>query len=153
MANTCTQIHIQAVFAGQNRQSLIGKKWEDQLYKYTAGMVQNNGHKMLQINGMPDQIHLLFGVRPVQGLSDLMKQVKQDSPGWINQKRLAGGLFSWQAGYGAFPYSRPQLPRVIKYIQNQEQHHKKKSFIEEYREFLDNYEVDYDERCMFDPVP
>ena len=96
MANTYTQIHIQAVFAVQNRQSLIADVWKDDLYKYITGIVQNSGHKLLQINGMPDHIHLLFGMRPVQALSDLMKHIKQDSSKWVNQNKLAPGKFAWQ---------------------------------------------------------
>lgn len=152
MANTYTQIHIQAVFAVQNRQNLIGDEWKDDLYKYITGIIQKNKHKVLQINGMPDHIHLLFGMRPVQSLSDLMQQVKQDSSKWINQQGLVNGKFSWQSGYGAFSYSRSQLPAVITYIQNQEQHHKKKTFREEYLEFLDKYDVNYDKRYIFNPI-
>lgn len=152
MANTYTQIHIQAVFAVQNRRSLIHDAWKDDLYKYITGIVQNNGHKMLQINGMPDHIHLLFGMRPVQALSDLMQQVKQDSSGWINQKNFIDGRFSWQAGYGAFSYSRSQLPRVIRYIRNQEKHHAQKSFGEEYLELLKMHQVDFNERYVFKPI-
>jgi len=152
MANTYTQIHIQTVFAVQNRQSLIRDEWKDDLYKYITAIIQNNDHKLLQINGMPDHIHILFGLRPVQSLSDLMKQVKQDSSKWINQNRLASGKFSWQEGYGAFSYSKSQLPRVIKYIQNQEEHHRKHSFREEYLALLDTHGVDYDERYIFKPI-
>lgn len=152
MANTYTQIHIQTVFAVQNRQSLIGDKWKDDLYKYITAIIQNNDHKILQINGMPDHIHILFGLRPVQSLSDLMKQVKQDSSKWINQNNLAGGKFSWQEGYGAFSYSKSQLPRVIKYIQNQQEHHRKQTFREEYLALLKTHGVDYDERYIFKPI-
>src|SRR6056297_2530888 len=98
MANTYTQIHIQAVFAVRNRQSLITPEWKDELYKYITGVVQNNGHKMLQINGMPDHIHLLFGMRPTQSLSDLIKQTKQDSSKWINNRQFLHTRFSWQSG-------------------------------------------------------
>jgi len=152
MANTYTQIHIQTVFAVQNRQSLIGDEWKDDLYKYITAIIQNNDHKLLQINGMPDHIHCLFGLRPVQSLSDLMKQVKQDSSKWINQNKLAKGKFSWQEGYGAFSYSKSQLPRVIKYIQNQQEHHKTKTFREEYLTLLEAHGVDYDERYIFKPI-
>lgn len=152
MANTYTQIHIQAVFAVQNRQSLIKNEWKADLYKYITAIVQNNEHKMLQINGMPDHIHMLFGVLPVQSLTDLMKQIKQDSSKWINQQGFVNGRFSWQAGYGAFSYSKSQLPQVIKYIQNQEQHHKRKTFQEEYLEFLDKFDVDYDKQYIFKPI-
>jgi REP element-mobilizing transposase RayT len=152
MANTYTQIHIQTVFAVQNRQSLIGDEWKEDLYKYMTSIIQNNNHKLLQINGMPDHVHILFGLRPVQAISNLMKQVKQDSSKWINQNRLARGKFSWQEGYGAFSYSKSQLPRVVKYIQNQQEHHKTKSFREEYLGLLKTHEVDYDERYIFKPI-
>lgn len=152
MANTYTQIHIQAVFAVQNRQSLIRNEWNRELYKYITGIVQNYGHKMLQINGMSDHIHMLFGMRPVQSLSDLMKQVKQDSSGWVNQKGWIGNRFSWQAGYGAFSYSKSQVPRVIKYIKNQEEHHRTKTFMEEYIDLLEASGIDYDKRYIFNPV-
>lgn len=152
MANTYTQIHIQIVFAVQNRQSLIQKEWRQELYKYITGIVQNNNHKMLQINGMPDHIHLLIGLRPSQSLSDLMKQVKGDSSEWINKKGFTRNRFSWQAGYGAFSYAKSQLPNLIRYIQNQEEHHRKKTFTEEYLDFLKAFEMEYDERYVFQPL-
>jgi REP element-mobilizing transposase RayT len=152
MANTYTQIHIQAVFAVQNRQSLISDEWKDDLYKYITTIIQNNDHKLLQINGMSDHIHILFGMRPVQSLSDLIKQVKQDSSKWINTRGFVNGRFSWQAGYGAFSYSRSQLPQVIKYIQNQEKHHRKHTFMEEYLALLEAHGIDYDERYIFKPI-
>ncbi len=116
MANTYTQIHIQAVFAVQNRESLINSQWKDELYKYMTGIIQNYEHKVLQINGMPDHIHILFGMRPTQALSELMKQVKQDSSKWLNEKYFHNSKFSWQAGYGAFSYSRSDAKNVIKYL-------------------------------------
>jgi len=152
MANTYTQIHIHSIFAVQNRQSLIQSSWEIELYKYITGIVQNNGHKLLQINGMPDHVHLLIGMRPVQSLSVLMQQVKQGSSKWINEKRLAAGRFSWQEGFGAFSHSKSQLQAVIAYIQNLKEHHKNKSFREEYLDFLEKWEVDYDERYIFKPI-
>ena len=152
MANTYTQIHIQAIFAVQNRQSLIRSGWKEELYKYMTGIVQNNNHKVLQINGMPDHIHLFIGMRPTQSLSDLMKVVKGDSSEWINKKGYTKGKFSWQAGYGAFSYARSQVPAVIRYIQNQEEHHRKKTFTEEYLDFLKAFEVEYDDRYVFKPV-
>jgi len=152
MANTYTQIHIQTVFAVQNRQSLIIDDWKDDLYKYITAIIQNNDHKLLQINGMPDHLHILFGMRPVQSLSDLMKQVKKDSSKWINENRLARGKFSWQEGYGAFSYSKSQKPRVIKYIQNQEEHHKTRTFRDEYLALLEAQGIDFDERYIFKPI-
>jgi REP element-mobilizing transposase RayT len=152
MANTYTQIHIQAVFAVQNRQSLINPEWKDELYKYNTGIIQSYNHKMLQINGMPDHIHIFFGMRPTQSLSDLMKQVKQDSSKWINTKGFVNGKFSWQEGYGAFSYSKSHIPRVIKYITNQEEHHKTKTFANEYLELLKESGIDYDERYILKTV-
>ena len=152
MANTYTQIHIQAVYAVQNRESLIQEDWEESLYKVTSTILQEYGHKMLQINGMSDHIHMLFGMRPTQSLSDLMKMVKQRSSSWINDERLVWGKFSWQEGYGAFSYAKSQVPNVIRYIQDQKHHHKKMSFQTEYIELLDEMEIDYDERYLFKPV-
>jgi putative transposase len=152
MANTYSQIHIQVVFAVQNRVSLIGNDWKDELYKYITGVIQNHDHKVLQINGMPDHIHILIGLRPTQALANLMKMVKQDSSKWINLKGFVKGKFSWQAGYGAFSYSKEQIPRVINYIQNQVKHHSKKSFLKEYEELLKTHEIEYDQRYIFKPI-
>jgi len=148
MANTYTQIHIHAVFAVQNRISLIQKQWQDELYKYISGIIANNGHKLLQIGGMPDHVHVLFGMRPIQSLSDLMQDIKGNSSLWINQKRLVRGKFSWQEGYGAFSYGKSQIDKVVKYIQRQEFHHKKRDFKEEYLELLKLFEIEFDERYI-----
>ncbi|MEN2282964.1 IS200/IS605 family transposase [Algoriphagus sp. SE2] len=152
MANSYTQIHIQAVFAVQNRISLIQTDWKNELYKYITGIVQKYDHKVLQINGMPDHIHILMGFRPTQALSDLMQMVKEDSSKWINAKGLVKGKFSWQSGYGAFSYSKDQVARVVKYIQEQENHHSKRSFLEEYEELLKIHGVEYDQRYIFKPI-
>jgi REP element-mobilizing transposase RayT len=152
MANTYTQLHIQAVFAVQNRECIIQPSWKDELYKYITGIVQNNKHKLLTINGMPDHIHILFGFRPTQSLSDLKQDIKGDSSKWINEKGFVRGKFSWQEGYGAFSYSKSELHRIINYIESQEAHHKKETFIEEYLDFLKEFEVDFDDRYIFKPV-
>ena len=152
MANTYTQIHIQAVFAVQNRQSLINSQWKDELYKYMTGIIQNYEQKVLQINGMPDHIHILFGMRPTKALSELMKQLKQDSSRWLNEKYLLREKFSWQAGYGAFSYSKSDVHNVIKYIQNQELHHKTITFEAEYRKLLDGFNIEYDERYILKSI-
>jgi len=152
MANTYTQIHIQTVFSVQNRECIILKSWKDELYKYIAGIVQNNNHKLLAINGIPDHVHLLFGLRPTQSLSDLMQDIKGSSSKWINEKRFVRGKFSWQEGYGAFSYSKAELTKVLNYIDNQQTHHKKKTFTEEYLEMLKEFEIEYDERYVFKPV-
>ena len=144
MANTYTQLHIQLVFAVQNRISLIQPTWKNELYKYTTGIVQNNGHKLLAINGMPNHVHIFIGYKPHQLIPDLLQDIKGSSSKWINKKGFTNGKFNWQEGYGAFSYSHSHIDRVIKYILNQEQHHKKKSFKEEYLELLDKFQIDYD---------
>jgi REP element-mobilizing transposase RayT len=152
MANTYTQIHLQIIFAVQNRISLIQPQWKEELYKYLTGIIQGSKHKLIVINGIEDHVHLLVGMRPNQSLSDLLQHVKGDSSAWINKCNLVRGKFQWQEGYAAFSYSKSQLPAVINYIKNQEIHHKKKTFIEEYKEFLDLFEVPYDERYIFQAV-
>ena len=148
MANTYTQIHIHAVGGVQNRLSLIQSHWREELYKYITGIITNNGHKLISIGGMPDHVHVLFGFRPTQSLSDLMKDVKRSSSLWIKEKRFVRGNFSWQEGFGAFSYSRSQLSNVIGYIEEQEKHHKQRTFAEEYLELLKLFEVEYDERYV-----
>ncbi|MDR1543731.1 MAG: IS200/IS605 family transposase [Prevotellaceae bacterium] len=152
MANTYTQIHIHAVFAVQNRMSLIQTMWEEELYKYITGIVTDNGHKLLQIGGMPDHVHILFGFRPTQSLSDLMKEIKGCSSKWINEKRFVAGKFSWQEGYGAFSYGKSQINNVIRYIQTQKTHHAGHNFREEYLELLKIFGVEYDEKYVFQPI-
>ena len=122
MANTYTQIHIQAVFTVQNRNCIIRKPWEEELYKYITGLIQNKGHKVLAINGMPDHIHVFFGMRPTQSISNLLQDIKGSSSKWINRKGLVNGRFSWQEGYGAFSYSKSHINNVIDYIKKQKEH-------------------------------
>lgn len=153
MANTFTQVHLQFVFAPKHRASLIHSSWEDELYKYITGIVQTHGHKMVIINGMPDHVHLLVGFRPTQSIAEFMQDVKASSSKWINDSKLCKGRFEWQAGYGAFSYAKSQLPDVIKYIENQKEHHKNRTFLEEYKLFLEKFEIEYDERYIFhEPV-
>jgi len=149
MANTYTQIHLQVIFAVKKRTGLIQKEWKDELYKYITGIVQAQEHKLLAINGMPDHLHIFFGMRPIQSLSDLMQHIKQDSSKWVNQKKFITEKFEWQEGYGAFSFSKSQVSRVISYIQNQEAHHRKITFLDEYKKFLENFGVDYDKRYIF----
>ena len=152
MANTYTQIHLQAIFAVKYRQALISINWEDQLYRYITAIIQNEGHKMIQINGMPDHIHILFGMRPKQALSVLMQHIKQDSSIWINSNGLTNKKFTWQQGYGAFSYSKSQLPRVIAYIKNQKEHHKKITLQKEFIDLLREHAIEYDERFIFKSI-
>lgn len=149
MPNTYTQIHLQLVFAVKYRTSIIAPDWKYDLYNYMTGIIQNHNHKLIAINGMPDHVHLLIGMRPTQALSDLMQKLKQDSSKWINDKKLTGSRFAWQEGYGAFSYGKSQLPAVINYIANQEEHHRTRTFLEEYRRFLDTFEIKYDEQYLF----
>jgi REP element-mobilizing transposase RayT len=149
MPNTYTQLHIQFVFAVKYRASLIQKEWKDELHKYITGIYQNHNHKMLQINSMPDHIHILVGMRPEQSISSLIQTVKTESSKWIKDKKLCNSPFAWQSGYGAFSYSKSHVQNVVRYIQNQEAHHKKQTFLDEYRQFLKAFEIEYDERYIF----
>ncbi len=149
MANTYSQIHLQFVFAPKFRASLINSDWENNLYKYITGITQNNKHKMLCINGMPDHVHMLIGFHTTQSIADLMQDVKADSSQWINDNKFTKSRFEWQSGYGVFSYSKSQVPDVINYIQNQKEHHRKKTFLEEYKLFLEKFQVEYDERYIF----
>jgi len=153
MANTYTQIHIQFVFAVKYRDGIIHPSFKEELYKYISGIIQNNNHKVLAINGMPDHIHIFIGMRPTQSISDLMQDIKGSSSKWINEKGFLNVKFEWQEGYGAFSYSKSQVNDVIKYIKNQETHHKTKTFREEYLKFLEVFEIEFDERYIFnDPI-
>ena len=148
MANTYTQIYLQFVFAVQDRVSLIQSDWKDELYKYITGIVQNNKHKLIAINGMPNHLHVFVGYKPHQLIPDLLQDIKGSSSRWINSRKLVKGKFRWQEGYGAFSYSHSHLDNVVKYIMNQEQHHKKRTFGEEYNELLKKIDVVYDEKYL-----
>lgn len=149
MANTYTQIHVQAVFVVSSRIGLIQSSWEEQLYKYISGIITTQRHKVLAINGMPDHVHILFGQRPAQSLSELLQDIKGSLSNWINEQGFVKGRFEWQAGYGAFSYSKSQIDTVISYIRNQKLHHQKTSFLEEYKALLNEFQIDYDERYIF----
>lgn len=149
MANTYTQLHIHIIFAVKYREGVIQQSWREELYKYIAGIIQAHNHKLIAINGMPDHIHILIGMRPTQSLSELLQDIKGSSSKWINEKKFVRGKFEWQEGYGAFSYGKSQLKTVIEYIENQEEHHKKRTFREEYIAFLEKFEVDYDEKYIF----
>ena len=150
MANTYTQLHIQLVFAVKGRASLIQNSWKDELYKYITGIVQKHHHKMLQINGMPDHIHIFIGYNPNQTIPDLVETIKSDSSHFIKRRGFCPQKFNWQGGYGAFSYARSQVKAVVKYVANQEAHHHKKSFQVEYLLMLQKFEVDYKEDYLFD---
>ena len=150
MPNTYTQLYIQFVFAVKAREALISKEWKDDLYKYISGIVQNNKSKMLAINGMPDHIHIFIGYKPNIALPDLVKDIKIASNLWINENKLTKQRFNWQEGYGAFSYSQSHIDKVCNYIQKQELHHAKKTFKDEYSEFLKQFQVEYNEKYLFE---
>ena len=152
MANTYSQIYLHFVFAVQNRQSLIKKEWKNELYKYIIAIISNQGHKVYAINGIADHVHILVSMSPTDSPSKLMYEVKRSSSLWINDQKLVPGKFSWQEGFGAFSYGKSQLPDVIRYLEQQEDHHRKKSFSEEYIDFLKRFEIDYDEKYIFKPI-
>jgi REP element-mobilizing transposase RayT len=136
------------VFAVQNRTSLIQNEWKIELYKYITGIIQNNGHKLIAINGIQNHIHIAIGYKPHQLIPDLLQDIKANSSKWINEKKFVRGKFNWQAGYGAFSFSHSQIDNVVRYIMNQEQHHKKKTFREEYIQLLRKYDVPFDEKYI-----
>jgi len=149
-AGTFSQIYIQIVFAVRGRQSLIHSSWEEELYKYISGIVQNKGQKMLAINGMPDHIHIFIGMKPSCCLSDLVREIKKSSNSFIKEKQFTKQKFEWQTGYGAFSYSHSALDNVIAYINRQKEHHRKKTFKEEYIEFMEKFKIEYKEEFLFD---
>lgn len=152
MPNTYTQIHLQLVFAVKHRAAIVAPVWKYDLYNYMTGIIHNHSHKLLAINGMPDHVHILIGMRPTQSLSELMQQLKQESSRWVNDNQLTSSRFAWQEGYGAFSYSKSQLPNVIRYIDNQEEHHQAHTFLTEYKQLLAIFGIDYDERYLFNPL-
>lgn len=149
MANSYTQIHIQFVFAVKYRAALIHHSWKGRLHQYITGIFQENKHKMIQINSMPDHIHIFIGMRPHQSISSLIQNVKTESSKFIKAQKFCSSPFAWQEGYGAFSYAKSQMPDVIRYIQNQEIHHRKETFLDEYRKFLTVFEIDWDEHYIF----
>lgn len=149
MANTYSQIYIQTVFAVDGRLSLIRPELKEELYKYMTGIVTNNKQKLIAINGMSDHIHILIGLKPAMALADLVRDIKADSSDFINRRKWVRGRFSWQEGYGAFSYGHSQLDTVIRYIRNQEQHHRRRTFKDEYLTWLKKLEVPFEEKYIF----
>lgn len=152
MANTYSQIYIQIVFAVEGRQNLIDPKHNDELQKYITGIVTKQSQKLIVVNNMPDHVHLLIGQRPDSALSDLVGDIKSGSTNFINRHSWVKGRFNWQEGFGAFSYSRSQLDTVIRYVQNQQQHHRRYSFHDEYVKLLDKFDVPYDEPYIFKAI-
>jgi len=152
MANTYTQIYVHVVFAVEGRQNLIRPERKEELQKYMTGIITRQGQKLLAIHCMPDHVHVLIGLKPDKALSDLVGDLKTGSTNHINENKWVPGRFSWQTGFGAFSYSHSQLDDVIRYIANQEQHHARTSFREEYLEFLRRFKIEHDEKYIFRPV-
>jgi len=152
MANTYSQIYIHVVFAVEGRQNLIHRSHKDELQKYITGIVTKKEQKLIAINNMPDHFHLLIGLKPTMALSDLVASIKASSSGFINDSRWVIGRFRWQAGFGAFSYAHSQLGAVIRYIQNQEKHHSRINFRDEYLKLLKRFDVPHEERYSFQPI-
>lgn len=153
MANTYSQIYIQVVFAVSGRQSLIGKEHKDEIYKYITGIVRNQGQKLISINGVADHIHILLGMKPSLALSDLVRDIKSDSTVFINQQKFVRGKFSWQEGFGAFSYGHSQLDDVIRYINDQEKHHRERTFQREYLSLLRKFDIAFEDKYVFEFLP
>ena len=150
MAGTYSQLYVQVVFSPFNRENCIMEKWEQELYKYITGIVRNKGQKLIAINGMPDHVHIFTGIKPSIAVSDLVRDIKNNSSRFINRQGFVKGKFVWQEGFGSFSYSQSQVDSVYNYIMNQKEHHKRKSFKEEYLELLRKFEIDFNEKYLFD---
>jgi len=152
MAGTYSQVYIQIVFAVKGRANLISKKWKEDLNKYIAGIIKGKEQKPIIVNGMPDHIHVFAGLRPSMAIADLVRDIKNNSSNLINDNKFVKGKFYWQEGYGVFSYSHSHIETVYNYIKNQEEHHKKKTFQQEYVELLKKFEIEYNEKYLFDWV-
>jgi len=150
MAGTYSQIYVQCVFAVKGRENLLQKPWRDEVFKYMAGTIKGKDQKPIIVDGVADHVHLLVGIRPTMCISDLVRDVKNNSSRFINEQKFLRGKFAWQEGYGAFSYAHSQLDQVYQYIASQEEHHSKKTFKEEYLDFLQRFEVDFNEAYLFD---
>lgn len=149
MPNTYTQLYIHCVFAVKYRAALLNTDWDEKVRLYITAILQNHDHKMLAINNVHDHLHLFFGLNPKESISDIMRVVKSESSEWINKKKLTNHKFSWQEGYGAFSHSASQVDNVVKYIHNQQEHHKKVLFIDEYKKMLADFKIDYKDQYLF----
>lgn len=150
MANTFHQVYVQIVFSVKNRENLILPSKKEELHKYITGIIKNKNCKPIAINSMPDHIHIFIGLHPATQISELVKEIKKSTTEFIKTNMWFKTKFNWQTGYGVFSYSHSQIDRVFKYIMNQEEHHKKKTFKEEYKTFMNKYGVEYDEKYLFD---
>ena len=150
MAGTFSQIYIQYVFAVKGRENLLQKPWKDEVFKYIAGIIKEKNQKAIIVNGVTDHVHVFVGLKPSMNISDLVRDIKNNSSKFINEQRFLKGKFSWQEGYGAFSYAHSQIESVYQYILRQEEHHMKKTFKEEYLDFLQKFKIDYSEKYLFE---
>jgi putative transposase len=150
MPNTYSQITIHAVFAVKYRENFITKEWRDKLHQYISGIITNQGAKSLAVGGWKDHVHVLFGMPVTTSIADFIGVVKANSSKWINEQHFVKNKFNWQGSYGAFSYAKSQRDIVIKYIMNQEEHHKTKSFKEEYIKMLNDFDVAYEDEYLFE---
>ena len=152
MSNTFTQLYFHLVFATKHRDGSIHSSWRQELHKYITGIVQNKGHRMFAINSMPDHLHMFISMKPDQSISSLVQTVKSESSKWIKEI-LNCKHFCWQEGFGAFTNSKSQISKVVSYIENQQEHHRKRTFLEEYKHMLLQWGIEFDEKYIFkDPV-
>lgn len=150
MPGTFSQIYIQIVFAVKHRMPLLHKEWRGEVFKYIVGIIKSKEQKPIIVNGVEDHIHIFVGLRPSMSISDLVRDIKNNSTNFINERKWVEGRFSWQEGYGAFSYSHSQIQQVYDYILNQERHHRKSDFKEEYRELMKEFEISFEEKYLFD---
>jgi putative transposase len=150
MPETYSQIYIQYVFAVKGKQNLLRKPWRENVFKYISGIIKEKGQKPIIVNGVEDHVHIFVGIKPTMNISDLVRDIKNNSSKFINKQKYLTVKFEWQEGYGVFSYSHSHIDSVYKYIANQEEHHKKKSFKEEYLGFLEKFQVEYNEKYLFD---
>jgi putative transposase len=150
MPGTYSQLYIQIVFAVKGRENLIEKEWRDELHKYISGIITGKGQKSIIVNGVADHIHCFVGLKPSMSISDLVRDIKNNSSKYVNENGWVKGKFSWQEGFGSFSYSHSHIDNVYKYILNQEEHHKKKTFKQEYLEFLEKFRIEYNEKYLFE---
>lgn len=150
MADCFSQIYVQLIFAVKNRDALIMPEWEDELYKYISGIITNKGQKALAINGTRNHIHIFVNLKPNCCISDLVREIKKASNTFVKDKKLSKFRFEWQSGYGAFSYNISQIDNVIKYINNQKEHHRKHTFKEEFHNFIEKFQIEYKEEYSFE---
>ena len=152
MANTYSQLYIHLVFAVKNRGCFIAPSWQQELYAYIIGIIENRHHKVYAIGGMRDHIHILVSMSPTQSVSELVQETKRASSLWVKEHHLIDGNFAWQEGYGAFSYGKSQVNAIANYINHKKEHHIGKTMREEYLEFLRLFDVKYDDRYVFQAV-